>query len=84
MIGVYLAFMNELDYFKFYKILPEKKLLCTLLQVNKSWVYPENHLKRIKIMLLPKIIKCRVLITIESYGADMKTYGNEQNIILRS
>jgi hypothetical protein len=43
----------------------------------------ESTLREIK-LLLPKIIKCRFLITIESYGADMKTYGNEQNIILRS
>jgi hypothetical protein len=36
----YLAFMNsELDYFKFYKILPEKEVYALL---GQQRVYPEN------------------------------------------
>jgi hypothetical protein len=67
---------SELDYFKFYKT-PEKEVYALLGQ--QILVYRESTLREIK-MLLPKIIKCR-LITIESYSADfMKAYGNEQNI----
>jgi hypothetical protein len=37
----YLAFMNsELDYFKFYKVLPEKEVYALLGQQIR--VYPEN------------------------------------------
>jgi phosphoglycerol transferase MdoB-like AlkP superfamily enzyme len=76
----YQAFMNsELDYFKFYKTLPEKEaygllntqipgsISGTTLRDIKS-VAAENH-------------KNVVLITIESYSAEfLKMYGNEQNI----
>jgi phosphoglycerol transferase MdoB-like AlkP superfamily enzyme len=76
----YQAFMNsELDYFKFYKTLPEKEAYGllnsqiagsyngTTLRDNKS-VATENH-------------KNVVLITIESYSAEfLKMYGNEKNI----
>lgn len=76
----YQAFMNsELDYFKFYKILPEKEAYSllnnqilgsingTTLRDIKS-AAAENH-------------KNVVLITIESYSAEfLKMYGNEQNI----
>ncbi|MEN9323731.1 MAG: hypothetical protein RL699_1511 [Bacteroidota bacterium] len=69
----YLAFTNsELDYFKFYKTLPEaqaEKLLATHNPIGiKSVPVAENH-------------KNVVLITIESLSADfMKTYGNDKNI----
>ncbi len=76
----YQAFMNsELDYFKFYKTLPEKEaygllnnqitgsISGTTLRDIKS-AAAENH-------------KNVVLITIESYSAEfLKMYGNEQNI----
>jgi hypothetical protein len=75
----YLAFMNsELDYFKFYKVLPEKEVYALLGQ-QLPGLSGESTLREIKV-LLPKIIKMS-LITIESYSADfMKAYGNEQNI----
>ena len=76
----YKAFMNsELNYFKFYKTLPEKEaygllnsqipssISGTTLRDIKS-VAAENH-------------KNVVLITIESYSAEfLKMYGNEQKI----
>jgi phosphoglycerol transferase MdoB-like AlkP superfamily enzyme len=76
----YQAFMNsELDYFKFYKTLPEKEayillntqitgsIIGTTIRDIKS-VAKENH-------------KNVVLITIESYSAEfLKMYGNEKNI----
>ncbi len=76
----YQAFMNsELDYFKFYKTLPEKEayillntqitgsIIGTTVRDIKS-VAKENH-------------KNVVLITIESYSAKfLKMYGNEKNI----
>jgi phosphoglycerol transferase MdoB-like AlkP superfamily enzyme len=76
----YQAFMNsELDYFKFYKTLPEKEayillntqitgsIIGTTVRDIKS-VAKENH-------------KNVVLITIESYSAEfLKMYGNEKNI----
>ena len=76
----YQAFMNsELDYFKFYKTLPEKEAFAllnnqipstsgttTIREINS--LAAENH-------------KNVVLITIESYSAEfLKMYGNEQNI----
>jgi phosphoglycerol transferase MdoB-like AlkP superfamily enzyme len=76
----YLAFQNnKLDYFKFYKTLPNQKAFAILNQqfslknkngTNRSIVSDaqENH-------------KNVVLITIESYSADfMKAYGNQQHI----
>jgi hypothetical protein len=46
---------SELDYFKFYKILPEKEDALLGQQIR---VYPRSTLREIKV-LLPKIIKCR-------------------------
>lgn len=69
----FLAFTNsELDYFKFYKTLPEaqaEQLLATHNPIGiKSVSAAEMH-------------KNVVLITIESLSADfMKTYGNDKNI----
>lgn len=70
----YLAFTNsELDYFKFYKTLPEntaEQLLKTHNSIDKTIVTSEAEQH-----------KNVVLITIESLSADfMKTYGNEHNI----
>jgi phosphoglycerol transferase MdoB-like AlkP superfamily enzyme len=76
----YQAFMNsELDYFKFYKTLPQKEaygllnnqiagsMSGTTIRNIKS-VAAENH-------------KNVVLITIESYSAEfLKMYGNDKNI----
>lgn len=76
----YLAFMNsELDYFKFYKTLPE----------NKAYALLEKQLPAIQNLSSTRTIqsdsaeihKNVVLITIESYSADfMKMYGNKDNI----
>ena len=80
MYRFYLAFVNsELDYFKFYKTLPEKEAFDILgKQIpNLSGV---SILRQIKTNVdqTPKNV---VLITIESYSAEfMKMYGNEQNI----
>jgi len=76
----YLAFMNsELDYFKFYKTLPEKEAY-KLLHKQIPETYGESTLRQIK-NISPEIHKNVVLITIESYSAEfLKTYGNEQNL----
>ena len=76
----YLAFMNsELDYFKFYKTLPN----------NEAYTLLHNLLPGIKGTTTQRTItsdsleikKNVVLITIESLSADfMKRYGNEKNI----
>nr|WP_315146562.1 sulfatase-like hydrolase/transferase [uncultured Flavobacterium sp.] len=76
----YLAFMNsELDYFKFYKTLPN----------NEAYTLLNNLLPGIKGTTTQRTItsdsleikKNVVLITIESLSADfMKRYGNEKNI----
>lgn len=76
----YLAFVNsELDYFKFYKTLPEKEAFALL----------KNQIPNIKGFSTARTIqsdsteihKNVVLITIESYSADfMKMYGNKDNI----
>jgi phosphoglycerol transferase MdoB-like AlkP superfamily enzyme len=70
----YMAFTNsELDYFTFYKTLPETKAESIITEVNpigtkQYTTAPENR-------------KNVVLITIESLSADfMKAYGNEKNI----
>lgn len=76
----YLAFMNsELDYFKFYKTIPEKKAFAVLKQQLPS-ISGLSTLRTIK-SDLPETQKNIVVITIESYSAEfMKMYGNEQNI----
>jgi phosphoglycerol transferase MdoB-like AlkP superfamily enzyme len=80
MYRFYLAFMNsELDYFKFYKTLPENEAFALLGKQIPS-VSGVSTLRTIKsdAAETPKNV---VLITIESYSADfMKMYGNEQNI----
>ncbi|UFH34824.1 LTA synthase family protein [Flavobacterium acetivorans] len=76
----YLAFMNsELDYFKFYKTLPEKEVYALLGQQIPS-LTGESTLREIK-SAAAENHKNVVLITIESYSADfMKMYGNDKNI----
>jgi phosphoglycerol transferase MdoB-like AlkP superfamily enzyme len=80
MYRFYLAFMNsELDYFKFYKTLPENEAFALLGKQIPS-ISNVSTLRQIKSdsAETPKNV---VLITIESYSADfMKAYGNEQNI----
>ncbi len=80
MYRFYLAFMNsELDYFKFYKTLPENEAFALLRKQIPS-ITGVSTLRTIKSdnAATPKNV---VLITIESYSADfMKIYGNEQNI----
>jgi len=70
----YVAFMNnELDYFKFYKTLPEKEAYALLQQE-----FP--LLQEIKSDSIA-IKKNVVLITIESYSAEfMQHYGNEEHL----
>jgi phosphoglycerol transferase MdoB-like AlkP superfamily enzyme len=76
----YLAFLNsELDYFKFYKTLPEKEAFALLGKQIPS-ISGVSTLRPItsNAAETPKNV---VLITIESYSADfMKAYGNDQNI----
>jgi len=76
----YLAFMNsELDYFKFYKTLPEKEAFALLGKQIPS-ISGSSTARQIN-NDSTQITKNVVLITIESYSADfMKTYGNDQNI----
>ena len=76
----YLAFTNsELDYFKFYKTLPEKEVYALLGQQIPS-LTGESTLREIK-SAAAENHKNVVLITIESYSADfMKMYGNDKNI----
>jgi phosphoglycerol transferase MdoB-like AlkP superfamily enzyme len=76
----YLAFSNsELDYFKFYKTLPNKEAFAILKNQIPN-ISEESTLREIK-SEAPENRKNVVLITIESYSADfLKTYGNEQNI----
>jgi phosphoglycerol transferase MdoB-like AlkP superfamily enzyme len=80
MYRFYLAFMNsELDYFKFYKTLPEKEAFA-LLGNQIPAISGVSSLRPITGTAAenPKNV---VLITIESYSADfMKMYGNDQNI----
>ena len=70
----YLAFMNsELDYFKFYKTLPENEAYSLLKQEFPAMQSIKSDSIAIK--------KNVVLITIESYSAEfMKHYGNEENL----
>jgi len=76
----YQAFINsELDYFKFYKILPEKEAY-SLLNNQILGSINETTLRDIK-SAAAENHKNVVLITIESYSAEfLKMYGNEQNI----
>lgn len=76
----YLAFMNsELDYFKFYKTLPEKEAYALLGNQIQSPL-TESTLRDIK-STAAENHKNVVLITIESYSADfMKIYGNDKNL----
>jgi phosphoglycerol transferase MdoB-like AlkP superfamily enzyme len=80
MYRFYLAFMNsELDYFKFYKTLPENEAFALLGKQIPS-ITGVSTLRQIKSdsTETPKNV---VLITIESYSADfMKMYGNDKNI----
>ena len=76
----YLAFMNsELDYFKFYKTLPEKEAY-TLLSQQIPNIQDASTLREIKSNAAENH-KNVVLITIESYSAEfMKMYGSEKNL----
>jgi phosphoglycerol transferase MdoB-like AlkP superfamily enzyme len=80
MYKFYLAFKNsELDYFKFYKTLPEKEAYA-LLKEQIPTISGETSLRKIE-SEATELHKNVVLITIESYSAEfMKMYGNEQNI----
>lgn len=76
----YLAFKNnKLDYFKFYKTLPNKEAFAILKQQFPN-ISGENTIRKIGSDSAENH-KNVVLITIESYSAEfMKAYGNEQNI----
>ncbi|MFV8367468.1 LTA synthase family protein [Flavobacterium sp. XS1P27] len=76
----YLAFMHsELDYFKFYKTLPNSEAFAQLKQQIPT-ISGETTLRQIKNEAAENH-KNVVLITIESYSAEfMKMYGNEKNI----
>jgi phosphoglycerol transferase MdoB-like AlkP superfamily enzyme len=75
----YLAFVNnELDYFKFYKTLPDKEAYAILNRNTNAT--DENTLRQIKSDAAENH-KNVVLITIESYSADfMKMYGNDYKL----
>ncbi|WP_291287359.1 alkaline phosphatase family protein [Flavobacterium sp.] len=76
----YLAFENsKLDYFKFYKTLPNDEAFALLKQQFPT-IKGQTTQRTISGDSI-EIHKNVVLITIESYSADfMKMYGNEQNI----
>jgi phosphoglycerol transferase MdoB-like AlkP superfamily enzyme len=76
----YLAFQNnKLDYFKFYKTLPNQEAF-TLLKQQFPTISGGDTKRAITSDSIEKH-KNVVLITIESYSAEfMKMYGNEQNI----
>ncbi len=76
----YTAFMNsELDYFKFYKTLPEKEAY-TLINQQIPDTFGSSIAREIKSEIAENH-KNVVLITIESYSAEfMKMYGSEKNI----
>ncbi len=76
----YLAFTNsELDYFKFYKALPNPNAFA-LLENQIAGISNESTLRNIKAEGVEEH-KNVVLITIESFSADfLKTYGNEYPI----
>lgn len=76
----YLAFQNnKLDYFKFYKTIPNQEAFAIL---KEQFPDPSEKVTAQKITSdSPEIHKNVVLITIESLSADfMKAYGNESNI----
>jgi phosphoglycerol transferase MdoB-like AlkP superfamily enzyme len=76
----YLAFQNnKLDYFKFYKTIPNEKASEILKQqfLNISGNYSNRNITGDSLENHKNV----VLITIESLSAEyMKSYGNEQNI----
>lgn len=76
----YLAFNNsELDYFKFYKTLPDDEAFA-LLQKQIPGISSNSTLRKIT-SSETEIKKNIVLITIESYSADfMSHYGNKDGI----
>ncbi|PWB21533.1 LTA synthase family protein [Flavobacterium sp. HTF] len=76
----YLAFQNnKLDYFKFYKTLPNNKAF-SLLKEQFPTISNENTSRNIQSDSIENH-KNVVLITIESYSAEfMKMYGNQENI----
>jgi phosphoglycerol transferase MdoB-like AlkP superfamily enzyme len=76
----YLAFQNnKLDYFKFYKTLPDQEAF-SLSKQQFPGISGENTSRKITSDSIENH-KNVVLITIESYSAEfMKMYGNEQNI----
>lgn len=76
----YLAFKNsELDYFKFYKTLPNKEAFAILKNQITS-INRESTLRKINGEGI-ETQKNVVLITVESFsGAFMKCYGNEKNL----
>ncbi|QKJ63882.1 LTA synthase family protein [Flavobacterium sp. M31R6] len=80
MYRFYLAFMNsELDYFKFYKTMPENEAFA-LLDKQIPSISGISTIRQIQSNTAENT-KNVVLITIESYSADfMKAYGNKQNI----
>lgn len=80
MYKFYLAFMNsKLDYFKFYKTLPNNEAFA-ILEKQIPNIKGESTLRTIQTNAAENH-KNVVLITIESYSADfMKMYGNESNI----
>lgn len=76
----YLAFQNnKLDYFKFYKTIPNNKAFAILKEQFPS-ISNENTSRNIQSDSAENH-KNVVLITIESYSAEfMKMYGNQSNI----
>jgi phosphoglycerol transferase MdoB-like AlkP superfamily enzyme len=76
----YLAFQNnKLDYFKFYKTIPDQKAFA-LLKEQIPAISGNNTIQDVKNDSIEKR-KNVVLITVESLSADfMKMYGNQQNI----
>ncbi|HEY1192594.1 LTA synthase family protein [Flavobacterium sp.] len=76
----YLAFQNnKLDYFKFYKTIPDQKAFALLKQQLPA-ISGKNTIQDVKNDSVEKH-KNVVLITVESLSADfMKMYGNKQNI----
>lgn len=76
----YSAFMNsELDYFKFYKTLPEEDAFA-ILDKQIPNIKGQNTLRQIR-NTAAENHKNVILITIESFSADyMKAYGNKENL----
>ena len=76
----YLAFIHsELDYFKFYKTIPNQEAYATLKEQIQG-ITTESTSRPITAKG-QETHKNVVLITIESYSADfMKAYGNQNNI----